>query len=147
MTQSRWPTLGAESMHIVRWILFIPAAIAGWYGALFFSILVLNALGDPCAPEPMANGDCIGPIGSTFGDVMIIVGASLSAVLVVLIATIVAPDHKVVVARLTYAAGFVVAVILAVPLSLWVAFAGAALAGLATLALIERRYGPRTAAE
>lgn len=122
-----------KRFRILRWALVIPSAILAWFVAFFASLETLRYLTISCENSRREFCEWVDI------DVFIILGASLAAVLVMLSATIVAPDRKRRTAKITYVIGFAIALILGILSTFWGAFIGSALTGLATLTLIQRR--------
>ena len=124
----------------------IPAAFAGWYLALLLAMLAYGIGTRLCPPELVVSGACTADWFGPFFDALVIGGACLAATLVVLFPALVAPAHRVGVARAALVAG--------VGAALWMALGdtsdkallapaalGACLCGAATLYRIERRHG------
>jgi hypothetical protein len=86
---------------VIRWILVIPSALAAWYVAFIFSLLVVAIVVGPCIdsdyPQPRF---CEAPWVqfALAHSVPIRFGIGLSAVLVVIASAAVAPYHRVAVA-------------------------------------------------
>ena len=99
-------------IDVIRWILVIPSAVAAWYFAFIFSLLVVAIVVGPCIdseyPQP---GFCEAPWVqfALAHDLPIRFGIGLSAVLVVIVSAIVAPNHRVAVAWAALGVGAIVA--------------------------------------
>jgi hypothetical protein len=101
-----------RSSDVIRWILVIPSALAAWYVAFIFSLLVVAIVVGPCIdseyPQPRF---CEAPWVqfALAHNVPIRFGIGLSAVLVVIVSAIVAPYHRVAVAWAALGVGAIVA--------------------------------------
>ena len=99
-------------VDVIRWILVIPSALAAWYAAFIFSLLVGAIVVGPCIdseyPQPRF---CEAPWVqfALAHHLPIRVGIGLSAVLVVIVSAIVAPYHRVAVAWAALGVGAIVA--------------------------------------
>ena len=114
---------------IVRWLLVIPFAFIGWYAALFIGILLYSVADSFCPPELMISGSCQASWHEPLIDGLIIFGSSLSAVLVILFSTIVAPYKRELVAKIIYISGVIFAIYAVYETTAWGAFLGAVLCG------------------
>jgi hypothetical protein len=99
-------------VDVIRWILVIPSAFAAWYVAFIFSILVGAIVVGPCIdseyPQPRF---CEAPWVqlALAHRLPIRFGIGLSAVLVVIVSAIMAPNHRVTVAWTALGVGAIVA--------------------------------------
>ena len=89
----------------LRWLSVIPAAVVGWFIALAFGLFLLHVLDSMCPPEQIVSGMCTAPWYDTGFEVAVVIGASLAAFLVVVLASITAPTHRILVSRLAFAGG------------------------------------------
>jgi hypothetical protein len=102
----------ARRIDVVRWILVIPSAIAAWYLAFILTVIVgaivVGACIDSDYPQP---GYCEASWVqfALAHRLPIRFGIWLSAVLVVIVSAIVAPNHRVAVAWAALGAGAIVA--------------------------------------
>lgn len=99
-------------MAWIRWIAVIPAAVAGWWSAVIVAIAVHGFVFSFCPPEDVVSGACIAPWFLRFKTALLYSSVALSAILVVLVPTVMAPAHRRLVAWVAYAAGAVAAVAL-----------------------------------
>jgi hypothetical protein len=121
----------------LRWIAVVPSAIVAWVIVFVVSLYLLGRAERLfCPAEFLSSSGCY---VSWWRDVergATILGASLAGVLVVVVATVVAPSHKKSVAWWSYGAGAVVAVFMGLLSSLFMEMMATLLAGgLAAVAL------------
>ena len=116
----------------------MPVAIAGWYVALFGSIMLVTVVDNFCPPDYVVPGGCSAPWRNIVFDGLVMFGAGLSAIFVILSAVLMAPSHRKKVALFAYAAGLVTALYFALTTSAWGAFWSAALTGLLFLVVVLR---------
>ena len=94
----------------MRWILFIPASIVGFYLALLIMILVQTSVESMCPEQYIFIGEreyCIYP--SWVNTALISIGGALAAFLVVLLGSLVAPGYKNVVPYVLFIGGAIIA--------------------------------------
>lgn len=120
--------------NIMRWVLVIPCAIAGWYAALITGLLLYNLVDSLCPPESLVSGICHTAWSSQLKHVIIVFAASLSAILAIVFSVLIAPGRRPRVAQVIYFCGCLVAAYFVYRTSEWGAFAGAIASG--TLCLI-----------
>lgn len=117
-------------MKCLRWFAVVPSAILAWYAAFILGLMALSGIDALCPPETMISGFC-GVWWYPHAERAIILAAvALSAFLVVISASAVAPSYRVHVARLAYGVGVVVATYFVVKTSAVGEFMAAILAGL-----------------
>lgn len=116
--------------QLLRWIAVPLAVVVAWYAALFAGLLATSLLDYFCPPDLMVSGFCIAWWHSYAMDALMALFAAIAAFLIVLSAALVAPSHKLPVARVTYILGCVFAVYAVSQTSEFVAFFAAVLAGL-----------------
>lgn len=119
-------------MHIVRWLLTVPAAIAGWYIGVIAALLAHMTSEWLCPAEYVVSGMCFAPWSSFASNVYLALGSLVCGSLVVLLPTLVAPSHRGRVALLAYASGLACSAYW-VAQGIWGPVAWAALAGAITL--------------
>jgi hypothetical protein len=132
-------------IEVFRWIMVIPAAVIGWWLAIIIGLLLTNVPGYFCPPELMISELCM---ASWYGPVMseiMIFAASLSAVMTLLFAVLIAPGKRDLVAKVVFVAGSIYATYFAFSISAWAEYAGAIIFGLFTLLLLMKKYGRRVA--
>jgi hypothetical protein len=106
------PDTSSRRFDVVRWLLVIPCAVAAWYVALILTVLVGAIVVGPCidseSPQPRF---CEAPWVqfALAHRLPIRFGIGLSAVLVVMVSAIVAPNHRVPVAWVALSVGAIVA--------------------------------------
>lgn len=127
-----------KKIEIIRWLLVIPLAFVGWYTALSIGFLLYSVANYFCPPELMISGRCHASWYSPVIDGVIIFGASLSAILVILLSVLVAPNKRKLVAKIIYSAGLIIAIYAVYETSAWGAFAGAMLSGTLFIFLLLR---------
>ena len=129
----------AERRTLVRWLMVIPAAFAGWW-ATFLVGLGLLALGDSqCAPDQRISDACVASWFESYERVVFITCAAIAAALVVLLPALTAPSHRRRVAWAAFIWGGGTAVWLGVKSGAHLELLAALVAGLAA-ALIVHRY-------
>jgi hypothetical protein len=119
-------------MHILRWLLTVPAAIVGWYIGVIVALIVHTASERLCPLEYVVSGTCIAPWMAFVSDAYLALGSLICGSLAVLLPTLIAPSHRAKIALLAYIAGLACSAYW-VAHGLWVPVAWAALAGAATL--------------
>ena len=99
-----------SKLEILRWFLFIPGSIAGFYLALIIMITILTSVESLCPVQYIFVGEveyCLYP--KWVYTLLEAVGGALAAFLVVFIGSIVAPGYKHIVPYLLFLGGAVVA--------------------------------------
>lgn len=125
----------------------MPAALAGWYLALFIGMFLLGFAESLCPPEDMVSGACLARWFDPVQTAIIYFSASLAAFLVVLFPTWMAPSHRNRVARSAFSVGALVAAFLAWSTLAWGEFIAAIIAGLLAVLLIKRWSGSKLGAD
>jgi len=128
-------------INAVRWILVIPAAIAGWYLAFILGMLSVVALDALCPPEMMISGACMASWYPPAVDLLIIISTGLSAVLAIVGAYMVTPEaqRKMAIAYTTYSVGALTAGLWAFELNSWAEFSCAVALGLMAILFLKQR--------
>lgn len=131
----------AAVMLLLRWLLVVPAMLAGWYLALITGLL-LHALAESfCPPMKVVSGVCTAAWFRSVEEILILLTAALAATLVVLLPTLACPGRKRAVAGITFVVGAVTAIAIGYGASsLWIPVATALFTGLLTLRRVRRRY-------
>jgi hypothetical protein len=125
-----------EIVRTMRWILAVPAAVAGWYLGVI-AALGIRQLGERLCPvEYIVSGTCHAPWSSFATDFALVAGSLVCGSLVVLLPALIAPAHRGRVALIAYAAGLAAAAYWLLH-GFWLPVAAAALAGGATLWRIQ----------
>ena len=109
-----------------------------WYFAFLLGIGMIKAIGSLCPAEEMVSGVCIAWWATYAERGAYIFCAGLAAFLVVVSAAIIAPSHRVIVARVSFGLGFIVAAFMALPLGAVLEFVAATVAGLYGLRFVSR---------
>ena len=123
-------------MNLVRWLLAVPAAVAGWYIGVI-AALGIRQLGERLCPvEYIVSGLCHAPRSSFATEFALVTGSLICGCLVVLLPALIAPAHRHRVAQLAYAGGLAAAAYWLLH-GFWLPVAAAALAGGATLWRIQ----------
>jgi len=98
-------------IEVLRWILVVPAAVAGWWLAfaigLWLHFYLEKAL---CPPEDIVSGFCHNHNVVLFLKVLKHAAVGVSAIVVCVVSPIVAPSHKTIVAVIALLAGSAFAV-------------------------------------
>ena len=118
-----------NKIEIIRWLLVIPSAFAGWYAALFIGLILYNVADSFCPPELMISGSCIASWHEPLIECLFVFGASLAAVLTILFSILVAPKKRKLVAKVIYIGGVMFAIYALYETTAWGAFIGAVLSG------------------
>jgi hypothetical protein len=125
-----------EIVRTMRWILAVPAAVAGWYLGVI-AALGMHQLGERLCPvEYIVSGLCHAPWSSFVTDFALVTGSLVCGCLTVLLPALIAPAHRHRVAQLAYAGGLAAAAYWLLH-GFWLPVAAAALAGGATLWRIQ----------
>lgn len=128
-----------HKIDVIRWVLVIPAAFAGWYVALFMGIFLYPVADLFCPPELLISGVCTATWYKPVIDGLVVFGASLSAVLAIFFSFMIAPSKKVLVAKAILLGGVGMALYAAIITSAWFAFIGAITCGLITVVIMHQK--------
>jgi hypothetical protein len=124
--------------RVLRWLLVVPAALAGWWIALLIGMLML-AIGDSqCAAEDRLSNACIAAWYPPFERAVYVSCAALAAALVVLLPALAAPAHRRRVAWCAFAWGGGTAAWLGISAGAHLELLAALASGLATAVLVHR---------
>jgi ABC-type antimicrobial peptide transport system permease subunit len=136
-------------LTIIRWILLVPGAILAWYVALFLGIVALDIRDSLCPSEYMVSGMCTGLFGKITFDTLMVFFSGISALLVVIASTLIAPTNKGIVAITAFVVGSVVASVFLFgsDFELWKEFVSAITVGGATCYFIVRKQPIRRRVE
>ena len=96
-------------MNGLRWLSVAPAAILGWHTALILGLAAHSSAQRLCPPEAIVSGLCVAWWYPSVERTIMLLAVALSAVLVVVCASLAAPSHRVRVAWAAYAAGVIAA--------------------------------------
>jgi hypothetical protein len=132
-------------IKILRWVMVIPAAVIGWWLAIIIGLSLTHIPEYFCPPEFMVSDLCMAPWYGPILSGILIFSAALSAFLVLVVAVLVAPSHRALVAKGVFVAGSLYATYLAFTISAWAECAGAIICGLVTLFWLIKKYGRRVA--
>ena len=122
----------------VRWLTVLPAAIAGWYLALIIGLLAYSGVERLCPPDQMVSGACITPWFRYATGAVSALAAGLAAILVITLAALAAPTHRVIVIRSAFVAGLLVASYMLWQTSAAFEFVAALACGALTVAVLTR---------
>ena len=125
--------------NALRWLLIVPVAVAGWFLAFVGTLELYELIYYFCPIEYQVSGTCQHDAAVIAENVLIALGAGLSAVLVVLLATITAPAYKSQVAAAALCLGLGVAVWAYLETYALGAFLSACMAGTVTFLLILKK--------
>ena len=118
-------------MKIVRWVVLIPAAVASFYVMFDLSVssfFFLDSL--LCPPEDVISDTCNNETVSSILNAFIYFSTGLSAVVIVLISTAIAPSHKEYTAWSSFGLGTIAATYLAFQTDAWDQYLAALIGGL-----------------
>ena len=96
-------------VQFLRWLLLVPSTALAWYGALFAGLFALSVLENLCPPEHMISGACIAPWWGNLETVVMGFFSGVSALLVVIVPSALAPVGKELVAVAALISGAAVA--------------------------------------
>lgn len=129
-------------MKLVRWLLTVPAGVAGWYAGVVVALLGHAAGEFACPAGQMISGHCAAEWSPWVNHAALVTGALICGALAVLLPALTAPSHRLATARLAYASGIACSMY-------WVAHgvllpvACATFAGGLTLWRLARQVAPR----
>ena len=128
---------------VVRWLAVVPAAFLAWHIAIFVGLALLAVLDALCPADQMVSGLCVASWYQGAEAGVFIFCAAFAAALLVSACTLVAPDHRGIVAWTTLALGILLATYLALEtMAVW-EFVAAVTAGTVTAWLLSRvKWGP-----
>ena len=130
-------------IRTLRWLLVAPMAVLGWLIA-FTSTLALYSLIDTYCPDQYrVSGLCSWEWALLAQDVLIVLGAAISAVLFVSFATLTAPVYKARAATAAFLVGFCAAFWAYLQTEALSALLGAVIGGLVTLMIVVKYHGRR----
>ena len=130
-------------IRALRWLLVAPMAALGWVIA-FVAALATHSLIDTYCPEQYkVSNTCNWEWANLAQDVLIVIGATISAVLFVSFATATAPAFKTRVATAAFLVGLSAATWAFLQTSALSAFVGACVGGLLALLIVLKQHGRR----
>ena len=130
-------------IRALRWLLVAPMAAFGWLIA-FVGALTMHSLIDSYCPERyLVSNSCSWEWAVLAQDILVVVGAAVSALLFVAFATLTAPGYKVRVASVSFGVGLAAATWAFLQTGATAAFAAAAISGLLTLWITVKYHGRR----
>jgi hypothetical protein len=113
----------------LRWLAVVPAAYAGFVGAVAFGFLELRVIDSFCPPDQWVSGFCEAAWYENAFSVAECIAVAVAAFLVVSLASVVAPANRKSVAILSYLVGAGFAVYFGASADKYLALAMALLAG------------------
>lgn len=119
-------------LNTLRWLLIVPMAIAGWSIAFIAGLKLLGMVYYFCPSDYQVSGMCQHPGAQLLEDFLLVAGAAVSAVFVLVFATVTAPSYKPQVAAATLMLGLAVATWAFLETGALGAFVGACVAGAIT---------------
>jgi hypothetical protein len=130
-------------IRALRWLLVAPMAVLGWIIA-FAAALATHSLIDTYCPEQYkVSNTCTWEWAILAQDLLIVVGATISAVLYMSFATVTAPEYKARAATAAFVVGLSAATWVFLQTSALSAFIGACVGGLVTLLITLKYHGRR----
>jgi len=131
-------------VKLVRWILVAPVAVFAWVTAFAMSLAVNSLIDLNCPEQYLISGACSWEWAMFAQDVLVVAGSSLSAIMFVMTATLIAPGHKLRVAIWAYIIGLSAAIWMLLQTNAWPAFAAASLSGVFVTWIVYRRRSRRS---
>ncbi len=133
---------GAQAMiKLMRYLLILPAASIGLVSLIFLTSYITYVAGYLfCPTDSFHSGTCY---SSSFRNIergCIILSVSISAILTVLLPSIVTPDEKDIIAKTIYILGSILAVIIGVSVEAWLEMIFALFFGGYTAFLVNKKY-------
>ncbi len=123
----------------IRWLAVVPTAILAWHMALLVGLALYSGLEALCPAEQKVSEICIAVWFASAESGVFIFSAAFAAALIVTSCTLIAPDHRRVVAWTTFALGTLAAAYLALEtMAIW-EFVAAVVAGSISAWLLSRR--------
>jgi hypothetical protein len=124
----------------IRWVAVVPAAVAGWWIVVVVAIALHGLVFSFCAPEDVVSGACVAPWFLRFESALLNCSVALSAILVVLVPTVIAPAHRRLVAWGSYVSGAIVALSIGgLPIQMIVALVAGFIAAFLASSVYARR--------
>jgi len=127
----------------IRWILLIPLSVFAWACVFVATLTLHSAIDTFCPPEYLVSGMCTWKWTFLVQNVLIVAGASVSAIVIILVATLTAPSHKARTAVFVYLAGLSTAIWMYLETDALGAFIGASCFGLLATWIAFRRLSRR----
>jgi hypothetical protein len=127
-------------MNILRWILVLPAAFAGWLLGIEVGFLIDGLSNITCSKHYQVSETCAAPWAPLVAEFAITTGAAVAAVAIVGFTALMAPQWRARVAWLAYGMGALFAVYAAVEIKAWVPSLAAVIAGAIAARLLTRRF-------
>lgn len=124
----------------LRWLLIVPVAVAGWFTAFVGALELHGLVYYFCPAEYQVSGVCNHPAAMAAQQALVVLGAAVSAALVVLLPTLTAPAYKQQVAAGAWSLGFGVAIWAYLETYALGPFLAACIAGTATFLLVLKLY-------
>jgi MFS family permease len=125
-------------MRIIRWLLVLPFAVAGWYLGLLAGLLVYQIGESTCPTKYIVSGFCTAPWSHAVYLFALAFGAGMAGAAVVALPTLVAPEKQIWVAAVALILGIVAATYMLFTTTAWLPFVAALICGSVSLWLIKR---------
>jgi hypothetical protein len=133
----------SRSFLILRWLMVMPSAIAGWYCGILAGLVIAEIAERTCPDEYIVSGSCLAPWSQSVFIAATVVGAAIAGAMIVLLSAAMAPAWKFRVALIAFALGFAVATYMATLTQSWLAYAVAVAGGLLALGIVRSRVEKR----
>jgi hypothetical protein len=130
-------------LNAIRWLLVLPLAVFAWVCVFVATLTLHSAIDTFCPPEYLVSGMCTWKWAFLIQDALVVAGASISAIVMILVATLTAPSHKARTAVFIYLGGLSVAIWMYLQTDAIGAFTGAACFGLLATWIAFRRLSRR----
>jgi len=125
-------------IYALRWLAIAPAIAASWFVAFATGIGLMTFAERCCPSEQMVSGACMAGWFPPVELAIYAISAALAAILIIHVATRLAPSHHTRVAQVVYAGGIASGIYPAVATGLWICLAAAAVSGALTCRAIAR---------
>ena len=130
-------------LNAIPWLLLAPLVVFAW-ACMFVATLTLHSAVDTfCPTEYLVSGMCTWKWAFLIQDALVVAGASISAIVVILVATLTAPSHEARTAVIVYIGGLSTAIWMYTQTDAIGAFTGAACFGLLATWIVYRRRSRR----
>jgi hypothetical protein len=125
-------------IEYLRWVLVIPASLGGYFISMFLGVSTHIAFTKLCRIQDVVSKMCAATYMEKVENISLIVFPSLAAILVVLLPSLIAPAHKLVVACIAYVLGAIVAIYLGISIGTYPILLATIISGAIMLYVVYR---------